>query len=107
MRRFPVVSRLGVPAGVVTLSKPTNRPTLSQTLRVLCAIRERLRGLRQRQATVEEKMEELRLVNRAKWLLIAHQHLTEPEAHRSIVQQAMEGRTTKRAVAERIIGQYS
>ena len=33
-----------LPAGVIALPKPTNRQTLSQSLRVLCAIRERLRA---------------------------------------------------------------
>ena len=38
-----------LPAGVVTLSKPTNRQMVTQSLRVLCATRERLRSLRKKQ----------------------------------------------------------
>ena len=95
-----------LPAGVITLSKPTNRQTLSQSLRVLCAIRERLRGMRKQQATVDEKIEELRLVNRAKWLLIQSLHMTEPDAHRYITRQAMEQRTSKREIAESVIRTY-
>ncbi len=34
--------------------------------------------------TIEEKMEEIRLVNRAKWLLIRELHMDEPQAHRYI-----------------------
>ena len=79
---------------------------LSQSLRVLCAIRERLRNLRKQQATVEEKIEELRLVNRAKWLLIQSLHMTEPDAHRYITRQAMEQRTSKREIAESVIRTY-
>ena len=95
-----------LPAGVITLPKPTSTQMVSQSLRVLCAIRERLRGMRQHQATVEEKIEELRLVNHAKWLLIECLHMTEPDAHRYITRQAMEQRTGKREIAESIIRTY-
>ena len=95
-----------LPAGVITLSKPTNLQMISQSLRVLCAVRERLRGMRQSQATVEEKIEEIRVINRAKWLLIECLHMTEPEAHRHITRQAMEQRLSKKEVAESIIRTY-
>lgn len=95
-----------VSAGVITLSKPTNLQMVAQTLRVLCAVRERLRGMRRHQATVEEKIEELRLLNRAKWLLIECLHMTEADAHRYITHQAMEQRTSKMEIAESIIRTY-
>ena len=92
--------------GVVTLSKPTNTQMLAQNLRVLCATRERLRKMEAKQMTVEEKMEEIRMVNRAKWLLIECLSMTEQEAHRYIEKQAMDLRTTKREVAESIMKTY-
>ena len=95
-----------LPAGVVTLPKPIGMQVLSQSLRVLCAMRERLRGMRKHQATVDEKIEELRLVNRAKWLLIECLHMTEQDAHRYITRQAMEQRTGKKEIAESIIRTY-
>ncbi len=93
-------------AGVVTLGKPVSQQAVAQSLRFLCAMRERLRGKRQRQATVEEKIEELRLVNRAKWLLIECLHMTEPDAHRYITRQAMEQRSSKKEIAESVIRTY-
>lgn len=95
-----------LPFGVVTLSKPTNTQMISHNLRVLCSIRERLRSVKTRQATVEEKMEEIRLVNRAKLLLIQCLNMTEAEAHRHIQRQAMEQHLTKREAAENIIRTY-
>ena len=95
-----------LPSGVMTLSKPTSTPMLAQSLRALCAMRERLRAVRDRQATVEEKIEEIRLVNRAKWLLIEREGLTEPEAHRLIMREAMDSHRTKRAVAQEILRKY-
>lgn len=92
--------------GVMTLSKPTNVSMVSQTLRILCATRERMRQVAAKQATVEEKMEEIRLVNRAKWQLIQCLSMTEEEAHRYIEKQSMDLRISKRQVAENIIRTY-
>ena len=92
--------------GVITLSKPTNLQMVAQNLRILCATRERMRQMQERQATVEEKIEEIRLVNRAKWLLIECLSMTEPEAHRYIEKQSMDARISKREVAENIIKTY-
>ena len=82
--------------GVLTVSKPSSVQIIRQSLRVLCATRERLRMMEQRQATVEDKIEEIRLVNRAKWLLIERLGMTEAEAHRYIEKQAMDQRISKR-----------
>ena len=92
--------------GVITLSKPTNLQMVAQNLRILCATRERLRQMEAKQATVEEKIEEMRLINRAKWLLIECLGMTEPEAHRYIEKQSMDERISKREVAESIIKTY-
>ena len=82
--------------GVLTLAKPTSAQLFAQTLRLLCITRERLRGM-------EKKAEEIRLVNRAKWLLIEELKMTEQEAHRYIEKQAMDRCVTRRAVAEQIL----
>lgn len=95
-----------MPYGVMTLPKPTSLQMVSQSLRILCATRERLRQMEARQLTVEEKIEEIRLVNRAKWLLIECLNMTEADAHRYIEKQAMDLRISKREVAENLIKTY-
>ena len=94
------------PHGVLTLSKPTSLPMITHSLRVLCALRERLRKLEAKQQSVEERMEEIRLVNRAKWLLIGELNMTEQEAHRYIEKQAMNTSKPRRTIAENIIRTY-
>ena len=94
------------PYGVVPLPKPTNRQMVSQALHVLRATRERMRRIEAKQATVEEKIEEIRLVNRAKWLLIECLSMTEGEAHRYIEKQSMDMRISRREVAENVIKTY-
>ena len=90
----------------IALSKPTSRQMVAQNLRILCATRERMRRMQEKQATVEEKIKEIRLVNRAKWLLIECLRMTETEAHRYIEKQAMDLRISKREAAENIIKTY-
>ena len=94
-----------LPSGVVTLARPTSLQLMSQTLRGLCAMRERLRGVRRSQPSVDSKIEEIRLVNRAKWLLIEKQGLSEDEAHHMILKNAMERRISKKAAAEDMIAE--
>lgn len=92
--------------GVLPMAKPTSESAVLLALRALCAARERIRRMGQRQASVEEKIAEIRVVNHAKWLLIQHLGMTEAEAHRHIEKQAMDTRTTRRAVADAIIQTY-
>jgi len=92
--------------GVFTLSRPVSAQTLRSSLRWMFTARERLRVLEKKASTVEEKMEEIRLVNRAKWLLIEQLKMSEPEAHRYIEKQAMDRCTTRREIAMGIIKTY-
>ena len=89
--------------GVFTLPKPTSSQMLLQALNWMAASRERLRGQERKTATVEEKMEEIRLVNRAKWLLIESLKMTESDAHRYIEKQAMDRCVSKKEIALGII----
>ena len=76
---------------------------LTNSVRLLCAVRERLRSVVKEQVTVEDKMKELRLINKAKWILIEREHMTEDEAHRHIGRRAMEQRISRTEVAEAVI----
>lgn len=92
--------------GVMVLGTPASTQMVAQSLRMLCAARERLRRMEEKQATVEEKIAEIRAVNRAKWLLIERLQMTEAEAHRYIEKQAMDLRISRKEVAENIIKTY-
>ncbi|MBR1764654.1 MAG: ANTAR domain-containing protein [Ruminococcus sp.] len=92
------------PYGVYTLPKPPSRQLVLQAFDWLESTRERLSRLERKTVTLEDRMQEIRLVNRAKWLLITEKGLTEEEAHRLIEKLAMDRCVTKRAIAEEIIG---
>ena len=91
------------PNGIPTLQKPTTPQLLTQTLQLLCGTRERLRRMEQKTASFEEKMAEIRLVNRAKCLLIERKAMTEQEAHRWIEKQAMDRCVSRKIIAEQIL----
>ncbi|MDO5416442.1 MAG: ANTAR domain-containing protein [Lachnospiraceae bacterium] len=93
--------------GVFTLPKPTTRTMLGQVLYWMASSRERLRKLQQKTCSIEERMEEIRIINRAKCLLISELKMTEPEAHRYIEKTAMDNCVSKRSVAENMITLYS
>lgn len=93
--------------GVFTLPKPTSKQTITTALRWMASARERLRSFEKKSLSIEKKMEEIRLVNRAKWLLISELKMSEEDAHRYIEKQAMDSCTSKRSVAENIIKTYS
>ena len=103
---YPELCAALCPCGVLIMQKPTSAAAISQSVVLLRATRERLRRMEQRAATVEEKMEEIRIVGRAKLLLIEKLKMTEPDAHRYIEKTAMDRCISKRAVAESIIKTY-
>lgn len=95
------------PHGVFTLLVPTPVQTLKQGLKWMAATRERLRKMEKKAMTIEEKMEEIRQVNRAKWILIKQLKMTEEEAHHHIEKQAMDRCCSKKEIARSIIMTYS
>ena len=103
---FPDINARVSPFGVLALSKPTTSQMLTQSLSLLCGTRERLRRMEQRTASLEDKMEEIRIVNRAKCVLIEQLKMTEQEAHRYLEKQAMDRCVTRRSVAESILATY-
>lgn len=95
------------PHGVYTLPKPISRQIIRQSFDWMATTRERLRRFEKKTLVLEDKMQEIRLVNRAKWLLIERLNMPEGEAHRYIEKQAMDRCVSKRSIAEEIIQTYS
>lgn len=92
--------------GVFVLAKPISKPVITTALTFMTSMRERLRKTEKKTLSIEEQMEEIRIVNKAKWVLIDREHMTEEEAHRYIEKSAMDMCITKRQVAEEVIRKY-
>lgn len=104
---FEDVNSRVMPYGVFTLQVPTSSSIIRQGLRWMAASRERLRKMETKNLSIEEKMEEIRLVNRAKWILIEQLKMKEADAHRHIEKQAMDRCTSKKEIALSIIKTYT
>ena len=89
--------------GIFTLPKPTSKPVLVQALDWMASAREHSRRFEKKTLTIEEKMKEIRLINRAKCLLISELNMSEAQAHRHIEKQAMDRCVSRRKIAEEII----
>ncbi len=92
--------------GILTLCKPLTRQTLYSALRLLAAMHVKLGKMEKKNRSLQEKMEDIRVVNRAKWLLIENLSMTEKEAHYYIEKKAMDIRLSRKEVAESIIRTY-
>lgn len=92
--------------GVLTLSKPLTQASLQSAIHLATALRGKLLRMDQKNRALQEKMDDIRTVNRAKWLLIEQLRMTESEAHYYIERQAMDMRLSRREVAENIIRSY-
>lgn len=93
--------------GVYVLPKPTSKQVVSQAIDWMIATRERLKKFEKKTMSTEEKMQEIRIVNHAKWIMIEHLKMAEADAHRYIEKQAMDRCISKREMAEEIIKTYS
>ena len=89
--------------GGFVVPKPRSRVLFMQALRMTRAARSRLSGLQSENRRLQKRIEDIRLVDRAKCLLIECCGMSEPEAHSYIEQQAMNRRCPKREVAQGII----
>ncbi|MCD8211475.1 MAG: ANTAR domain-containing protein [Oscillospiraceae bacterium] len=93
-------------SGVLTLSKPNSRQNYYSSVRLLSALSYRLQKMENKNKSLQRKMEDIRAVNRAKWILIDKLNMSESDAHYFIEKRAMDGRIPRREVAESIIRTY-
>ena len=93
--------------GVITLGKPVSRQGFGRALKI-SEISQRRIALAQREIIkLQKKVDEAKLVGRAKCLLIENRQFTEAEAHHYIEKQAMDSRSSSAAVAEDIVAFYA
>lgn len=94
-------------SGVFLLKKPVSLITLSQSLSWLRSASDRVRSVQSGRVKLEEKIDEIRLVTRAKLILMENLKMTEDEAHKYITHEAMDRCISKREVANTILNTWS
>ena len=94
------------PHGVFVIRKPVSKTTVVQSFSLLTSARERLRSVEKKAGKAESKLDEIRVVNKAKWYLIDNEDMSENDAHKYIEKAAMDSGITKKQAAQMIIEKY-
>ena len=88
------------------LEKPLHKEEFRNAVELALLFSRRNRTLYEENARLRERIRELKIVDRAKVLLVEYLKLSEDQAHRYIEQQSMELRKSRAEVAQGIINTY-
>ena len=92
--------------GILIVEKPMSKALFLQAVKLSMAAQRRMRGLQHENDRLQQKIQEIRLVDRAKCLLIERENMAEGQAHRFIEKQAMDQRKTRAEVARDVLRRY-
>ncbi|MCL2211807.1 MAG: ANTAR domain-containing protein [Treponema sp.] len=104
---FNTVSAVCQQDGILTISKPIDKQFFWSVLTLARSVSGRFKRIQDENARLKQKIEDIRIIDRAKCMLISYLSLSEQEAHRFIEKQAMDLRSTKKAIAEGILKTYA
>ena len=92
---------------VIAISKPVSKRQLYKVLSFFRAESQKISRLHDENTKLQEKLEEFKLISRAKMLLIEKNKMSEEAAHKHIDKTAKDQRRLKKDVAKSIIDMYS
>lgn len=92
--------------GIITVSKPINKQLFWQALKLARVAQRRIGMAHKESAKLEKKLQDMKIISRAKLLLIVNENISETEAHKLIEKNAMDKRLTRLEVAKEIIRKY-
>ena len=92
--------------GILTLVKPSTYGILLQSLRLLSSSLIKKEIILEKKTDLKSRLEEIKIINTAKLLLIEHKQISEDEAHKYIEKKAMDFRVSKIKIANEIIDEY-
>lgn len=90
----------------VVLRKPLSSQALAQGIRLASSIWSKLTAMQQENALLRQKLEDIKVIDRAKCCLVASLHMDEQQAHRYIQKKAMDTRLPQREIAQEILNTY-
>lgn len=90
------------PYNILVLSRPLDSRTISEGIRLLNADTALISDIRESEEVMRH-IGDIRLINKAKSMLMKYLGFTEPQAHRHLEKQAMNSRCTRRDAARKII----
>lgn len=93
--------------GVMTIGKPINRNAFLMNLKFLRASSNRITHMKKENTKLMQKIQDIKLIDRAKCVLVSNEYMSEEMAHKHIEKAAMDSRISKRLIAEDILRQYN
>ncbi len=103
---LPKIADMVENAGVFTLSKPINRAVFLSTIKLARAVQNRIDKMQTENLKLKQQIRDIKIIDRAKYILMSYMAMSEDEAHKYIERQAMDLRITRREVAESILRTY-
>ncbi len=103
---FASVSAVCEEDGVMAISKPVDKALFWSALLLVKSVQSRIKRIQAENILLKQKIEDIRIIDRAKCTLISCMNMNEQEAHRYIEKQAMDMRSSRRIVAEGILKRY-
>ncbi|OOO00189.1 MAG: response regulator receiver protein [Epulopiscium sp. Nele67-Bin004] len=91
--------------GVIMVAKPLNKKILETSLNIAKVTYNRLRLLERENTLLNKKIDDIRIISRAKCILI-EKGMSELQAHKYIEKEAMDTRRTRKEISETIIQNY-
>ena len=92
--------------GTLVIGKPINRQVLLQTIPFALNSRHIIANLREQNQALKKKVDDVKVIERAKFCLIKYLGLDEKQAHRYIQKQSMDLRISPRTMADNILKTY-
>lgn len=92
--------------GAFVVSKPINKQLLLQSIPFVLNSKQIIQTLREQNSALKRKIDDTKVIERAKFSLIKYLGLDEKQAHRYIQKQAMDLRVSPRVVADNILKTY-
>lgn len=94
------------PYGVFVIKSPFKGERLRETVRLLKTAAKRYPTLLKQNRELHGRLDEVKLIGRAKCLLMENLKMSEKQAHRYIEKQAMDMRESRAKIAENILKTY-
>ena len=92
--------------GIITIGKPIHMKEIQLAMEYIYVFQRRISIMKNENKRLQKKINEMKVINQAKLLLVEKEHLTEEEAHKKIERTAMNDRVSRMMVAKEIIYRY-
>lgn len=92
--------------GVIVIPRPVHRSLLVAAIKLVYATNMRINNIRRQNVSLVREIEDLRFINKAKYVLMESLGYSENQAHKYIEKRSMDERKSKKAIALEVLKTY-